>query len=101
MSLTGVIGGLLDFLFPKSEDVYSLENLAPAELVVKLPPAGDLGGETVAVFAYHDPRVRELIWELKYRGNRQILESLSIVLYDVIRAEMAERLAFENFRSHL
>ncbi|MBX4195670.1 hypothetical protein KW796_01785 [Candidatus Parcubacteria bacterium] len=95
--LKAVLSGFVDFLYPKSGEVYALEELSPYELLARLPQAPDLGDETIAIFAYYDERVRDLIWELKYRKNRKIAETLASVVYDVLRTEVAERALFENF----
>lgn len=99
--LGAIFGGFLDFLYPKSDDIYELESLSPAELVRKLPPAKDLGEDTLALFAYHDERVQSLVWELKYRKNGRVAASLASLLYDVLRTELADRVLFENFTDPL
>jgi ComF family protein len=96
-----IFSDLLDFLFPKTEEVYSLEGLSAADLLQKLPAATDLGEDTLAIWNYAEPRVRELIWELKYRGNRILVQNVAHVLSDLIRQELAERALFENFTNPL
>lgn len=88
---------LIDFLYPKSAQIYELESLSPSDLLQKLPGAEGVEGDIVAIFAYHDPRVRELIYELKYRKNMKIVESFATIALDVVRAELADRALFENF----
>lgn len=97
MILKTIFSSFVDFLFPKALNVLKLESLTPSELLLKLAPAKDLGNETLAIFNYADPNVRTLIWELKYRKNLKIARSLAIVLFDVIKTEMAERTLFDNF----
>jgi ComF family protein len=92
-----IFSDLLDFLYPKSEEVLSLESLNAGELVTLLPQATELDDRTLAIWNYADPRVRELIWELKYRKNPVIVKNLAEVLFDVLRQELAERALFENF----
>lgn len=99
--LSNALAGLIDFLFPKALQVYELESLSPGELVRKLPNAPAAPDGAIAVFAYANPRVRELVWELKYRKNMHIAESLSAILLDVLRSELAERALFENFTEPL
>lgn len=92
----------LDFLFPKSADVHALEAMSPAEMLETLPVAEDTGDERViAVFAYHEERVRQLVWELKYRGNRAVARQLARVLMDILSHELAERALSDNFRDPL
>ena len=92
---------LLDFLFPKSEEVYSLEELSAAELVRELEPARETRENVVAIFNYADPRVRQSIWELKYRKNAKIAATFAGIVLDVLRTELAERALFDNFVSPL
>lgn len=99
-SLTGhvrlIFGEFVDFLFPKDLEVLKLETLSPATLLKMLPNAADLGEDTLAIFSYTDSSVRDLVWELKYRKNMKIAESLAVIVYDVLRHELAERALFES-----
>lgn len=101
MSLSAAFSGLVDFLYPKSDLVYDLESLSPSELLRRLPPAPEADSATLALFAYADPSVRELIWELKYRKNMKVAQTLASLLLDVLRTELAERALSENFRNPL
>lgn len=93
---------LLDFLFPKPESVRALESLSPGELCISLPAAKAHSlPQTIALFSYEDPRVRELIWEIKYHKNRILAAKASAVLLDVLLHELAERALSENFVSAL
>lgn len=92
--------GLIDFLFPKTEGVRELEALTPGELARLLPPPYSLAGlgeDTLALFSYPDDRVRALVWELKYRGNLKLAESLAVLVYDALSQELADRMLFDNF----
>lgn len=88
---------IVDFLFPKDKEVYVLESLSPLDLLNALPPAQITADDTIALFSYADPRVRTLIWELKYRRNARVAKSLASILSDVARHELAERALAENF----
>lgn len=92
-----ILGEFIDFLYPKEEQVYELEALSPGELLALLPPAAEPGGDVIALFGYPDERVREAVWELKYRKNEKMAASLAAILLDVLRHELAERALFENF----
>lgn len=101
MRFGAILSVFVDFLYPKASEIYELESLAPHQLLEKLPPALDLGNNTIALFAYPDPRVRSIIHELKYRRNTTLTESLATILYDVIKSELSERALMENFRDPL
>lgn len=91
---------IIDFLFPKPESIYDLEGLSASELVTRLPAPRETE-EAIAVFGYDDARVRQIIWEIKYRRNLSLAEKMSIILYDVLKQELAERAAMENFKHPL
>lgn len=96
---------LIDFIFPKSEDVHYLESLSAGELVEKLSKAREIenlprrqaGENLIVLFDYKDPMVKTMIWELKYKGNRKIAQKFAEILIDVLQHELAERVLFENF----
>lgn len=101
MTLASIWSLFIEFLYPKTEDVYKLESLSPGELLGKLPPAQDLGESTLALFAYGDPLVRSIVHELKYRHNTALTKSLAVVLMDTLRGELAERALSDNFHTPL
>lgn len=93
---------LIDFIFPKSEDVHYLESLSAGELTEKLSKAREIEDENLIVlFDYKDPMVKTMIWELKYKGNRKIAQKFAEILIDVLNHELAERAVFENFKNPL
>lgn len=44
----------------------------------------------ITLFDYADPRVRQIIWYLKYRGVREVGETLAHLLYDHLIEYLAE-----------
>ncbi len=98
--LSWIKNAFLDFLFPKNTKVLHLESLSAEKLLQILPPA-DLveQGDTLALFSYQDPLVKELVWEVKYAGNRTLASRLGQLLYDVIESELMERNIFEKYPS--
>ncbi len=96
--LLSLIESLIDFLFPKSKKVLVLENLTASQLLTTLPPAtGPDEDNVTALFEYAHPVVKEIIWEVKYGGNKTLANTLGEVLYDVINQELAERNVLEKF----
>lgn len=49
-----------------------------------------------ALFAYKDPRVRALVWAIKYRNRTDFIRLTALYLYEVILEELAERHIFEK-----
>lgn len=98
MSLKTLGAYFLDFIFPKSDSVFELENMSVGDLLYKLPSAREVENERLVVmFDYKDENVRTLIWELKYKGNRNVGARFAEILFDVLKHELAERILFENF----
>ncbi len=92
----------LDFIFPQTVSILEIESMSSGVLLNKLPGAREIENDNLIVlFDYKDSLVREIIWELKYKGNRRIGEKLGEIIYDVLRQELAERAVFENFRNPL
>ncbi|MEX0919310.1 MAG: phosphoribosyltransferase family protein [Parcubacteria group bacterium] len=87
-----------DFLFPKESRVIELESLSTSEILELLPPAEPLKDKnTTALFDYSNRLVKEMIWELKYGGNRLIAEKFGEILYDVICEDLREKNLFEKW----
>lgn len=87
---------ILDFLFPKSTRVLSLESMSSSKLLECLPPSEKISDDTIAVFDYGHTLVKEVVWEVKYKGNRDLADRLGEILYDVIYSELSERNIFEK-----
>ena len=83
----------LDFLFPRADSVRMLESLSTSELFERLPPAPASEDERiVALFNYQNPLVRDLVWEIKYKGNRALVRIAADALSDVLRQEIRSHL---------
>lgn len=100
--LSILLKSLLDFLFPQSAAIKKLETLPPEKLLALLPPSNlERDSDVLALFSYHDPLVKEIVWEVKYKGNRGLAAKLGTILYDVIASELMERNVFEKFGNAL
>ena len=51
---------------------------------------------TSAVFAYKDPLIRSLVWDLKYRGNTDAARLCGELLFDMLAEELADRKLFSS-----
>ena len=97
-SLKNTFEYLLDFIFPKSELLKKIESLTSGELLNLLPHSREIDEKnTIILFDYRDKVVKDLIWEIKYKGNMKIASKLAEILFDIIQVEVAERALFENF----
>ncbi len=90
--LIGISNACLDFLFPRKPEVLNLESFSSGELLSILSPATAEEDESViALFDYKDSLARDMVWELKYGGNRKIAEKLGAAIYDTICDELYEK----------
>ncbi len=91
-----------NFLFPKKASVIALEKLSPASLRELLPENyHELEDGSFALFDYQHPLTKEVVWEIKYKGNRKLAETVGVLLYDEIMSELADRNWWEKFDSAL
>jgi ComF family protein len=92
------IENLLDFLLPRSKMVQDIETITAEELRKRTPrSAGNLPSDTLALFDYKSPLIRQAIWELKYRGNKKVARLLAECLYEELVEEIVDRNSFGNF----
>ncbi len=61
----------------------------------------DLESDSFALFDYQHSLTKEVVWEIKYKGNRTLAETAGILLYDEIVSELTERNWWEKFGSIL
>jgi competence protein ComFC len=89
-----------DWLFPPREKEEYIEHLTSKDIPT-LPKAHDIDDSTFALFSYKDPRVRALVWELKYHKNTHSLNLITPLFADMIIAEYADKFLFHNWQSCL
>ena len=92
------IGNLfIDFLFPKSPRALELEALSVGDILKECREAHDIKEKNIlAVFDYAHPLTKELVWEVKYRGNKVLADKLAMIIYDVIKQEIFEKMTFKS-----
>ncbi len=44
-----------------------------------------LSGSSTALFSYKDPKVRRIIWDIKYRGNVELVNNAGLLLFQRLR----------------
>jgi len=74
---------LIDFIFPPSDAELVIRALLPTDLISKTtrspnPPFSFIK----SLFAYKDPIVSELIWQIKYKKNRHAISCAGYALYE-------------------
>lgn len=87
----------LDFLFPQNASVRELEMLAQSDQLSTLPPPTDSFPDSItSLFSYKDTRVRELVWQIKYKRNPKLLKAVSKLFYETILADISDKKFFSN-----
>ena len=72
----------IEFLFPINKRVLELESISVDNLPLSESP--------LALFNYKDALTKELLWEVKYRGNRNIASRFAEALLHEIKKESGE-----------
>jgi competence protein ComFC len=84
-----LIRHFIDFLFPKSYIIRTLEAMESGAVVnllsknknmLETPPGG-----IISLFPYRDATVHDLIHEIKYCSNRQLAEKIAPTLYNTCK----------------
>ena len=88
---------ILDALFPLSSTERELFSYTPVQALSLLPPAPDYSGlavplpQTHSIFAYKDPRVTALIWNIKYKKSKQAVAIAGYALMHTLQKEFQQR----------
>jgi len=100
--LFSISGFFLDFLFPKSETTKLLESLSSSDMINKFPsPRIIEDSRVIAIFDYQNKYVKDLVWEIKYKGNKNLARNSAEIIYEILCHEISERVLSENFKSPL
>lgn len=90
--------GLLDLILPRSAATKKLETMSVQKLL------HDYGGrsrsisdQTISIFDYSRPLIRQAIWEIKYRGNRKIIRLFAGALSTALAEEFEDKMLFGEF----
>lgn len=82
-------GYVEDIIFGRSDSFY--------EEINSLPRALNEHSYIFSIFEYKNSKVKKLIWDIKYKGNRNIPHKLAEIFYDYILEDLGEKLELENF----
>ncbi len=74
---------LIDFIFPPNKEELRIRWLSPQSFSkeVAVAPKPELPFIS-SIFAYKDPLVRELIWQIKYKKNKRAIKCAGFALYN-------------------
>lgn len=92
--MTYIYSTLVEAIFPVSSTERDLFAVPPHEMSLLLPPAPPYAGLTVplpdvtSLFAYKDPRVTALVWNIKYRRSMRAVRIGGYALYRHMRGQL-------------
>ncbi len=87
---------LLDSLFPKRVNAHIVSSLSPDELISLPPPHTNPLPHIQSLYTYKDPRVKAIIWELKYHGETTFLSTIGRMLYEEMIQTIADIRLFDR-----
>src|SRR3989344_5268837 len=87
--LRKIMSTVLDFLFPREEEVKAIEEMGVLG-ARRLPPPTKQPSHVTSLFDYRNKTVRKAIWEIKYRGNRTIASIFAAVFFEEMAGELEE-----------
>ncbi|HEY4478502.1 MAG TPA: hypothetical protein VI775_01525, partial [Candidatus Paceibacterota bacterium] len=74
---------IADFIFPPKKEEIIIRNISLEDFYNNVRKSGIPEFNFIySIFAYKDPLVRELIWQIKYRKNKHAIDIAGHVLYD-------------------
>ena len=74
---------IIDFIFPPKKEEIILRALSWQSFLQKVKTAEKLEFPYIhSLLSYKDPLVKELIWQIKYRKNKNAVTIASHILYD-------------------
>ncbi len=81
-------------LFKQRKDEIVVEKIDNTTTLQKSEKQDFLGISTL--ISYKDPKVKSLIWEIKYHRNTKALRIASEILFDAIKDDLYDKAIFEN-----
>ncbi len=93
-TLKGILGNVLDFIVPRSPVVLSLERMGPAGFRTAVPQSHDQIPNITSLFEYRHPLTKELIRQIKFKGNESLARLAGTLLYEHLIAELSEKALF-------
>lgn len=73
---------LIDFIFPPSEKELELRHISIEDFIKRSPASEKTEFPFIkSIFSYKDPLVRELVWQIKYKKNKNAVKIAGSVLY--------------------
>ncbi|OHA18223.1 MAG: hypothetical protein A2664_02015 [Candidatus Taylorbacteria bacterium RIFCSPHIGHO2_01_FULL_46_22b] len=86
----------LNLLLPQSGMARELMHLDTSEIVHRARRTQRQLPNTESLFDYRDPLMKQLVWEIKFRGNLQLTKLAATLLYDHLIADLSDTHLFSN-----
>lgn len=93
MSVEKICGYIVDVIFGNTG---GKEGFSHAKIST-LPPAENEHEYIYAIFCYKNALAKKLIWNLKYKGDRELVKIISRILYENIIEDLSEKVILNNF----
>ena len=90
----------IDFLFPESDIEYRVRTISYADIQKYLSLHTD-DSECTTFFPYRRALIKQMMWLLKYRANKNVAEIFGTILSEYVMETLAESALFENFTDPL
>lgn len=91
-----MIQNVTDMLFPRGEKAEQLIFLAKTHALRTLEQSEKRKESHVSLFSYKNPLVRELVWQIKYHHNQELINEIGSLFYEEIFALLSDSLLFEK-----
>ncbi len=92
----------LDFLFPRNDIEKRIDSLPASQLFEILPKAEKSRHNHIfSVFNYQDKNVREIIYSIKFRGNKRILRKIGSFVSDEVVEKYKDKIIFNEIEKPL
>jgi competence protein ComFC len=77
-----IVYHIIDFIFPPSPEERILRTFSPKDLKDNLPRASQNEFPYIkSIYSYHNPLVRELVWQIKYKKNKHAVRLAGYSLF--------------------
>jgi ComF family protein len=98
--LKKIWGQILETIFPRSKIIKDFLSMPNSEIWSIMTRSQTLPDKNLlAAFSYKQPLIRSAIWEIKYRGDKEVTQKLASLLYEFLLEELIEAEIFSNFRN--
>lgn len=77
---------LIDLIFPPKPEELRLRVLSPVDFI----KIAQQSSSKEALFSYQDPLVKELVWQIKYKKNKQAIKIAGYAIYKILDEKFTE-----------